>query len=925
MPSAIVSVTTGVLNPLLGKLTKLLGDEYKKLTGVRKQAAFLRDELSAMKALLDKMELMDKLDPSAKNWRDHVREMSYDMENCIDDFMHNIEGVDAKEGFVKKMAKRLRRLGRRHQIASQIEELKVLAVEANARRERYQIDGCIDSSPSVVVVDPRVSALYQEAAGLVGIDGPRGELVSLLMDSQNKVKVVSIVGFGGLGKTTLAKQVYDEVGGQFDCKAFVSVSQRPDMKSLLIALQRKLGMGDSSDAHEVQEMIDHLREYLAHKRYFILVDDLWDQSAWNIISCVFLENSNGSRVMVTTRVDDVAAIACHKNRACIYRMKPLKEQDSRRLLFNRVFGSENICPSQFQEVSAEILKKCGGLPLAVITIASLLASHEARPFNEWESIKNSLGVKFATKPTLEEMRGILNLSYTHLPIRLRPCFLYLGIYPEDREIMKDDLVRQWIAEGFVYSLHGVDLEEVAKSYFNELVNRSMIQPENTEYGDVISCRVHDMLLDLILSKSIEDNFISVAYNHEDLARLHSCEYKVRRLSLKSSDHGATSETLATSMSQVRSYAQFGKSKYTPPLSQFKYLRVLLFEFPYRFDATIDLTAIGHLFLLRYLKVIAESAEIALPAEIKGLVHLEAFDLDCESTKGFPSDITCLANLIHLILHVGTVLPKGIKNMKSICTLISWGMSESSLEDIKGLSELTNLKELRLFTSYSQRWTVERVGALVTSIGMLRDLKHLRLNCETESNSPDTELDSLPHPPLRLEELHLDGWTLSRVPRWIGELCCLWTLDLCVLHLSSDEVRVVGALPSLIIARFDVLDVSADKVVVGTGLFRVLEVFCFQSEGDISGYLSFEAGAMPKLRGLSLGWKEWRGAAPVGIECLPCLRGIHVSISREQQSRKDWPEVRDDVESAFRSVVQLHPKHPSVSFGHALFDGSTSPL
>jgi CO dehydrogenase nickel-insertion accessory protein CooC1 len=265
-----VSATTGVMNPLIGKLTMLLGDEYKKLTGVRKQASFLKDELSAMKALLDKMEPMDKLDPSAKNWRDHIREMSYDMENCIDDFMHDIEGDHAKVSFVKKMAKRLRRLGRRHQIANRIEELKILAMEANARRERYKIDDCVDLSHGVVAIDPRISAIYNEAAGLVGVDGPREVLVSLLVVSEKKLKVVSIVGFGGLGKTSLAKQVYDQIKEQFDCKAFLPVSQRPDLKSLLIGLQRKLGIGESSHAHEVQEIIDRLKEYLKHKRYIFL-------------------------------------------------------------------------------------------------------------------------------------------------------------------------------------------------------------------------------------------------------------------------------------------------------------------------------------------------------------------------------------------------------------------------------------------------------------------------------------------------------------------------------------------------------------------------------------------------------------------------------------------------------------------------------
>ncbi|EMS49609.1 hypothetical protein TRIUR3_27147 [Triticum urartu] len=136
MAAEIVSATMGVVNPLIGKLTELLGEEYRKLTGVRRQAMFLKDELSSMKALLDKLELVDKLDPQAKDWRDHVREMSYDMENCIDDFMHDLEGADGKKGFVRKMAQRLRRLGRRHQIANQIEELKIRAIEENARRQR---------------------------------------------------------------------------------------------------------------------------------------------------------------------------------------------------------------------------------------------------------------------------------------------------------------------------------------------------------------------------------------------------------------------------------------------------------------------------------------------------------------------------------------------------------------------------------------------------------------------------------------------------------------------------------------------------------------------------------------------------------------------------------------------------------------------
>jgi hypothetical protein len=99
--------------------------------------------------------------------------------------------------------------------------------------QRYKIDDCISPTTGIIPVDPRMSATYKDAAELVGKDGPKKNLLCWLADSQRNLKVVSIVGFGGVGKTTLAKQVYDEIGGQFSCKAFVSVSQRPDLTRLL--------------------------------------------------------------------------------------------------------------------------------------------------------------------------------------------------------------------------------------------------------------------------------------------------------------------------------------------------------------------------------------------------------------------------------------------------------------------------------------------------------------------------------------------------------------------------------------------------------------------------------------------------------------------------------------------------------------------
>uniref|UniRef100_A0ACD5V765 Uncharacterized protein n=1 Tax=Avena sativa TaxID=4498 RepID=A0ACD5V765_AVESA len=920
----IVSASIGVMNPLLLKLGTLMGDEYKKLKGVKKQTSFLIRELSAMKAALEKLELMDKLDSQAKDWRGHVREMSFDMEDCIDDFTCDLGDANAKQSFIKKNIRRFKYLGARHQIAQHMEDLKALALEANERRMRYRIDDRTNPSSGIVLVDPRISAIYKEAAGLVGIDGPKKELVNWLTNNEKKLKVVSIVGFGGLGKTTLAKQVYDKMRGKFTCQAFVSVSQRPDMISLLSGLQLKLGVGkeESSRACETQDIIDNIRKHLTRRRYLIIVDDLWDQSAWNIISCAFTENGNGSRVIVTTRVDDVAAWACSNDRECIYRMKPLKEEDSRVLFFNRIFASGDGCPPNLREVSAQILRKCGGLPLAIITIASLLANCQVRSRDEWESIRNSLGAQLSVKPTLEEMRSILNLSYIHLPLHLRPCFMYLGMYPEDREIQRDDLVRLWIAENFVSNLHGQDMEFAAKSYFNELINRSLILPERNEHGELMSCRVHDMMLDLILSKCAEDNFITVECSHKEMAREHGWKYKVRRISLNLSggvaEDGAASGTIGSRLKKIRSIAWFGESKYILPLLHFKYLRVILFEIRGGgWQEEIDLRAINQLFQLEYLKVSVNQV-VRLPNEMQGLVHLETLELGCTWTE-LPLDIVHLPRLSHLIVLNGRELPHGTRNMKSLRTLDRFDVGRSSMDNIRGLAALTNLRSLWL--RLSSRETRDKLAALVSSIGMLHNLRYLHIDghCKYENGL----LDWLSDPPHYIMVLELTGVTFPRVPNWFGSLQCLRHLELCVRETSTEEVHFLGELPPLVYLSLEVMSFDT-AVIFSTGIFPVLEDFkCMSRDDDVTAYLVFEVGAMPKLRRLELEFDgdRWGGATPVGLEHLLSLKHIDAYISSSDS--EGFPiQVSRDAESAFGKATREHPNRPSFTIDEhdcALFD------
>uniref|UniRef100_A0A0A9FUP6 Rx N-terminal domain-containing protein n=1 Tax=Arundo donax TaxID=35708 RepID=A0A0A9FUP6_ARUDO len=250
METALVSVATGVMKPLLSKLTKLLEGEYVKAKGMRKKIKFLRDELSAMSATLQMLADEQQLNPEMKDWRDKLRELAYDIEDCIDAFMSRVEneGDNKRTGF-KRFFRKLKKLKARHEIGDQIEELEARAIKASDRHKRYNfVQSSHNSGTSFV--DPRLAALYEDVEKLVGIDDPKKDIIERLnmetKGSSDKLKVVSIAGCGGLGKTTLAKQVYDTIRSQFSCAAFVSVSQSPDVRKILKHIAGDVGLIDST-------------------------------------------------------------------------------------------------------------------------------------------------------------------------------------------------------------------------------------------------------------------------------------------------------------------------------------------------------------------------------------------------------------------------------------------------------------------------------------------------------------------------------------------------------------------------------------------------------------------------------------------------------------------------------------------------------
>lgn len=236
-----------------------------------------------------------------------------------------------------------------------------------------------------------------------------------------------------------------------------------------------------------------------------------------------MENNDGSTIIATTRDFDIA-----EQIGSPHKLKTLPPKSSKKLFYGRIFGSEDKCPQELVEVSGKILKKCGDVPLAIITIASVLA-RTRNMAEEWYKVYNSIGYGLGNNHDMKNMRKILSLSYHNLPSHLRTCLLYLSIFPEDYEIERSRLIRMWISEGFIHpEKDGDNMFELADNYFNELINRSLIQPSGYVSGMPHSCRVHDMIHDLIRSLSSKENFVTVL---DGISQQTSPASKVRRLSL----------------------------------------------------------------------------------------------------------------------------------------------------------------------------------------------------------------------------------------------------------------------------------------------------------------------------------------------------------------------------------------------------------
>ncbi|XP_004979892.1 putative disease resistance RPP13-like protein 3 isoform X2 [Setaria italica] len=788
-----MEVVTGALSSVITKLGDLLVGEYKLQKGVKGEIRFLQAELESMKGALEEVSNTpaDQLHIQDKIWAKDLRELSYDIEDNIDTFMVRGEGNEqAKLRGIKKFIDRsvglFRKAKVRHGIATEIRDIKSRVEEVAKRHDRYKLSN--SNVAKHVTIDPRLLYQYDKVTELVGIEEARDEIIRILMEgnevSKQQDKIISIVGFGGLGKTTLADVVYKKLRAQFECAAFVSVSQTPDLEELLKRMFCQLVGRESNKSSDVAR---ELREFLENKRYFIVIDDIWNISDWKMIKRALPGDNVGNKIITTTRILNIA-----EQVGGAYNLQPISLNNSRTLFFRRIFGNgnkdnnENIvkCPDdELAEVSDRILKKCAGVPLAIITMASLLAC-KARDKMEWYEVCNSVGTGLENNLDVENMRKILSFSYYELPCHLRACLLYLSMFPEDYEIDKDRLIRMWIGEGFIQCEKvGKSLFELGESYFNELINRSMIQPIHDSSDDMISrCRVHDMVLDFIRSLSSEENFVTVLSNIGGT----SPSNMIRRLSLQNSQESHMMAQTTWSLQHARSVVVFPASvSLVPPLAHCRVLHVLDLEECNLSQANSNLKYLGNLHHLRYLGL-CKTGISQLPEEIENLQFLQTLDVRGTEIFKLTSSVVQLRKLMCLYIDWSTRVPNGIGNLTCLEQLSWLRIDDYTRNIIEELGQLTELRQLSIELD-------ERNDKLLECLCKLQKMQELDIRVYPSQRGTGG-LDAWVTP-RHLRVLRTAGscW-FSTLPAWVNS--SLQSLEIAVRELHQVDLEILGRLPAL---------------------------------------------------------------------------------------------------------------------------------
>ncbi|KAB2060033.1 hypothetical protein ES319_A11G349900v1 [Gossypium barbadense] len=745
----------------------------------------LKSTVSTIKVVLLDVEERSVTSQLVKDWLEKLRDVLYDANDLLDDFSTEALRKDLLGG--NKLTKEVRlffsssnqfayglKMGRK------MKAIKARLISIGSEAKVFNlVERDRPMETSFMTKKRQQTHSFEREDEIIGRDDDKAALLKLMLEfeSEENVYIIPIVGFGGLGKTALAQLVYnhERVKNHFELMMFACVSDDFDVKVIVANIIKSVTDLAPDQNLEMDQLQKQLRHKIDGKKYLLVLDDIWneDPGKWYSLKKLLMGGAKGSRIIVTTRSLRVAEIT-NKCESHVLKLKGLSDNDAwslfKRIAFEQ--GYVDSTSSAFVEVGKQILERCGGVPLAIRTIAGTLSLKKT--VNEWHSFKE---IELAKISQIEGyILPTLKLSYDHLPSHLKHCFTYCRLYPKDHEIDVRTLAQFWIAQGFVKQLNpSQSFEEIGFGYFKDLVERSFFQ-ELVEYGngDMI-CKMHDLMHDLAESiAGMESSIIDSNKISSDVGE--KCRHISINPSLIPLFKGKKLRTLLRSPNMGTQ--NLSQETWDFVIANCRCLRVLKLN---GLDFENISPSIYKLKHLRYLDLSWNPHIKNLPKSICKIQNLKALKLDwCDRLQELPKKIERLVNLTHLLCHCCyglTYMPRGIGKLTSLEKLSAF------VVDKDGSHGGADLSELRLLNNLRGELTIRNLGFVKNAkekfkAANFKEKQHLRsLVLLWDGDNDDDDEKSLedlqPHP--NLKELCIGGWRGdAKFPSWLSLLTNLDT-------------------------------------------------------------------------------------------------------------------------------------------------------
>eukprot|EP00261_Vitis_vinifera_P038643 XP_019079886.1 PREDICTED: putative disease resistance protein At3g14460 [Vitis vinifera] len=866
-------VGNALLSDVLGWLSDKLGSydfiKFASEENVDTELKKWEKELQSIWQELNDAEEKQITVDTVKSWVFDLRVLAYDMEDILDEFDYELMrrkpmGAEAEEASTSKKPRKAG-LG--------LEKVTVAAATSAWQRP---------PPTTPIAYEPRVYGRDEDKTLVL-------DLLRKVEPNENNVSVISIVGLGGVGKTTLARQVYKyDLAKNFELKAWVCVTDVFDVENITKAILNSVLESDASGSLDFQQVQKKLTDTLAGKTFLLVLDDVWNENCghWDLLRAPFSVGSKGSKVIVTTRNKNVALMmGAAKN---VHKLNPLSEDACWSVFEKHAFEHRDINDHpNLVSIGRKIVGKCGGLPLAAKALGSLLRSKQSEA--EWETVWSSKIWDLLS--TESDILPALWLSYYHLPSYLKRCFAYCAMFPKNWKFESQGLVLLWMAEGLIQQPkgNGQTMEDLGANYFDELLSRSFFQPSTNDESRFV---MHDLIHDLaqVVSGEIcfclEYNLGSNPLSIISKQTRHSSFVRGRYDAIKKFEAFQEAEHLRTFVALPflgRSGPKFfvTRTVYDHLVPKLQRLRVLCLS-GYLIPELPD--SIGELKHLRYLNLSFTRIK-SLPDSVSKLYNLQTIILfGCSNFRRLPPNIGNLINLRHLNVERCLNLdemPQQIGKLKNLQTLSNFIVGKSRYLGIKELKHLSHLRG-KIFISRLEN-VVNIQDAIDANLRTKLNVEELIMSWSSwfdNLRNEDTEMEVLlslqPH--TSLKKLDIEAYGGRQFPNWICDPSYSKLVELSIWGcMRCTDLPSVGQLPflkKLVIERMD----------------RVKSVG-LEFEGQVSPYAKpFQCLEYLSFREMKK-WKKW-------------------SWSRESFSRlvqlqiKDCPRLSKKLPTHLTSLVRL---------------------